>query len=448
MNKLNRWLAAILVAGGVSSYGWAMGHEVVNTEKFNLNIGGRIQEVAYGQLVHDPYADNARVYLFLKQARFRVNGHVEGTKYDFQWVGAAEDVTNSNVGLTLLDAAFDVPLFNWESTFLKVGQFKVPYSRESVTEEAYFQFVERSIDSLGFNLGRDYGAAIHTYQGKFAGAFGVFSGGARDVPLRFLPERLAIPMTVVRLGYNDGLDKDLFTVAQNDLNPVRTTKAIFLNAMYMKDTRIGHSTVLNSRTTEKSILMNSNWNPFLNQTDVGATTNKMDRGTFWQAGWDAALRGPIGNLAWSAEAETNYAQYENRFGKAHLNGARIQGAIGGKKIEVALRYALMSLDHNLIARNTTASQTSNAGTKISNGKPIQEVAPAITYYVRGHDHKIVLDAPILINVPVIIENNGGNKNGALVGTEQVDQVTLTAGGRGRLEYQTVPEVRLMYQLAF
>src|SRR5262249_7561517 len=131
-----------------------------------------------------------------------------------------------------------------------------------------------------------------------------------------------------------------------------------------------------------------------------------------------------------------------------MNGARAQAAMSVNKIEFALRYSLMTLDNNLVARTTTASQTDNRGTKISNGRPIQEVVPAITYYIRGHDHKLVLDFPILINVPVFIENNGGNEDGAYVGTEQVDQVTVTAGGRGRLEYQTVPEARLMYQLAF
>ena len=73
--------------------------------------------------------------------------------YSGRWApmlfGAAEDVNGSNNGLTLLDASFDVPLFNWQSTWFKVGQFKVPYSRESINEEGSFQFVDHSIDFLG-----------------------------------------------------------------------------------------------------------------------------------------------------------------------------------------------------------------------------------------------------------------------------------------------------------
>jgi inorganic pyrophosphatase len=398
--------------------------------------------VAYGQLLHDPYGENARVYLFLKQARFQVNGQVDGVKYDWQWVGAAEDVNGSNAGLTLLDASFDVPLFDWKSTWFKVGQFKVNYGRESVTDEGQFQFVDRSINFLSFNLGRDYGAALHTYQNKFAGSLGIFTGGARDVPLRFLPERLGTPMMVLRLGYNDGLDLDVFTAKQNDLNPTRTTKATYINAMYMRDTRIGHSTVLNVRTTDKTLLMNTNWNPYLAQgLSAGAGSsgpNTVDRGNFWQIGWDAAARGPIGNLFWSTEAQADIAHFDNKYGRINMPGARVQGAIGGKKLEFALRYAILGMDKNF----------KNSGNRITKGNPIQEVTPGVNYYIKGHDHKISLDFPVLINVPIFIENNAGNQDGAYVGTEQPDQVSVISGGKGRMEQQTVPEVRLMYQLAF
>ena len=427
MKKILTGAAILALATGLAASGFAMSHEVVNNDTFNLNIGGRIQEVAYGQLLHDPVKDNARVYLFLKQARFRVNGRVDDAKYDMQWVGAAEDVNGSNNGLTLLDASFDVPLFNWQSTWFKVGQFKVPYSRESLNEEAYFQFVEHSIDFLGFNAGRDVGAAIHTYPGKFAGTLGVFTGGSRDVPLRFLPEHLGVPLVVTRFGYNDGLDKDIYTVAQNDLKPVRVTKAVYVNAMYLRDTKIGHSTVLNVRTSEKSLLMNSNWNPFIARAPLNS-------GEFWQYGWDAAARGPLGSNAWSAEAEGNYASYKNDYGKLHLAGGRVQGAILVDKVEFALRYAILVPDNNF----------KSGAVSVTGHQPIQEVAPAVTYYIHGHDNKIVLDFPVLFDVPVFIEAGAG----AYVSTEQPDQVTVIAAAGGRVERQTVPEGRIMYQLAF
>ncbi len=439
MDRIKQWMVAAVMSIGITSYGFGMGHEVVNTENFNLNIGGRIQEVAYAQIVKDPVQskDNFRAYLFLKQARLNLNGRVDNVKFNTEWVGAAEDINGSNNGLTLLDFSFDIPFFKTESTWLKVGQFKVPYGRETINDEAQYQMVAPSEDFLAFNLGRDVGAALHTYQNKFAGTLGVYTGGARDVPLRFLPEHLGIPMTVARVGYNDGLDKDIFSVAQNDLRPQRIVKATYVNGMYMKDTRIGHSTVLNSRTSEKSILMNPNWNPYLTRGRPANNLlpNTLDRGTLWQAGWDAAIRGPIGEKnAWNAEAEFNYADYENKYGKLHISGARIQGGVLFNKFEAALRYAVLFPDNNFLQGTTP----------ITGRRPIQEVTPAFSYYIKGHDHKVVLDFPIMIDVPVFIETQAGT----YVSIEQPDQTTVIVPGTGRVERQTVPEVRLMYQLAF
>ncbi len=439
MNERKKILLAAVLALGISAQGMGMGHEVVNTDNFNLNIGGRIQEVAYGQVVDDPVQskDDLRAYLFLKQARLNLNGRVDNVKFATEWVGAAEDVNGSNNGLTLLDFWFDVPFFKTESTWFKVGQFKVPYGREAINDEAQFQMVSQSVNFLGFNLGRDVGAALHTYKDKWAGTLGIYTGGARDVPLRFLPEHLGVPMTVARIGYNDGLDKDIFTVAQNDMRPTRVVKATYVNGMYMKDTRIGHSTVLNSRTSEKSLLMNPNWNPYLTRGRPAINTqpNLMDRGTFWQAGWDAAIRGPMGDKnAWNAEAEFNYGDYENRYGSLHISGARVQGGMLFNKFEAALRYAVLFPDNNFLQGTT----------QITGDRPIQEVTPAFSYYIKGHDHKIVLDFPIMIDVPVFIENSAG----AYVGIEQPDQTTVIVPATGRVERQTVPEARVMYQLAF
>ena len=429
--KSMRQIGAVAVAAlSITTVGFGMSHEVVNTDDFNLNIGGRIQEVAYGELVHDPVPskDNARAYLFLKQARLNLNGRVNGVKYNTEWVGAAEDVNGSNNGLTLLDFSFDVPLWFSHSTWLKVGQFKVPYGREMINDDGQFQFVEHSVDHLAFNNGRDVGAALHQYAGKFAGTVGVFTGGARDVPLRFLPEHLGVPEVVGRFGFNDGLDKDIFTVTQNDLHPQRVVAATYVNGLYMRDTRIGHSTVLNVRTTDRSLLMNPNWNPFLAKTPLA-------RGEFWQGGWDAAARGPIAaKSAWTGEVETDYAAYRNNFGHLRMWGARAQAGLLCDKFEMALRYAFLQPDRLL----------SNGGVPITNNRPIQEITPAFSYYINGHDHKVVVDFPLLVDVPVFIENIAG----AYVSVEQPDQASVIKPTTGRVERQTVPEVRVMYQLAF
>ncbi|MBV9080781.1 MAG: hypothetical protein JO102_06645 [Elusimicrobia bacterium] len=430
MDRLKRGLAAVALIAGFASPGFTMGLEVANTDSFNMNIGGRIQEVAYGELLHDPVPkkDNGRLYLFLKQARLNINGRVEGVKYNTEWVGAAEDVNGSNNGLTLLDFWFDVPVFHSDNVWFRVGQFKVPYGREQINEDGSFQFVERSFNNFGFNLGRDYGAAVHAYAGKFAAGAGVFSGGARDVPLRFLPEHLGSPgMFAVRLGLNDGLDKDLFSITQNDMHPERTVWGTFLSGMYMKDTRIGHSTVLNVRTAEKQVLLNPNWNPYLAMAPL-------DRATFEQGGWDAAIRGPLGSKsAWTAEAQVDVSHFQNKYGRLTNHGARVQTGILVNKFEAAIRYAVLQLDNDMSQGGIRFAQT-----------PIQEVTPAFSYYMRGHDNKVVVDFPILIGVPTFVENAAGT----YVGVEQPDQATVIKPATGSLQRQTVPEMRIMYQLAF
>lgn len=441
MKRHHRCLVAAAMLAGLSGISYGMGIEVYKNDKFDLTIGGRIQVVGYGEYVEDPATSAARVYLFMKQARLNVHGQVEGIKYNTEWVGAAEDVNGSNNGLTLLDYSFDVPVLKTESTWFKIGQFKVPYGREAITNEGQYQFVDNSPVFKGFNLGRDVGAALHTYRGRFAGAFGVFTGGSRDVPLRFLPEKLGVPMLVLRAGFNDGLDKDIFTLSQNDLNPTRTTKAAYFNAMYFRDTRIGHSTVLGSRTSEKSWMMNTNWNPYITRgapvAGSPATKSHIDGGDFVQVGWDAAARGKFDSgVVWSSEAQMDYGRFSNKYGRIDLSGARIQGALMKNKVEVAMRYSVIIPDESFAA--------TFGGRRNTGDRPIQEVAPAITYYVRGHDFKIVADAPVLFDVPVFVENNVGS----YVATEQPDQATVNTGNKGFMERQTVPEVRLMFQLAF
>ncbi|MBI3292060.1 MAG: hypothetical protein HYZ73_04540, partial [Elusimicrobia bacterium] len=78
MNKSIRIsFAVVSLAIGVIPDSFGFGHEVVRTDKFDLNIGGRTQLVGYGQYVNDPIKDKIRLYLFLKQARLNLNGRLE-----------------------------------------------------------------------------------------------------------------------------------------------------------------------------------------------------------------------------------------------------------------------------------------------------------------------------------------------------------------------------------
>jgi hypothetical protein len=209
----------------------------------------------------------------------------------------------------------------------------------------------------------------------------------------------------------------------------------------MKDSGIGHSTVLGVRSSdsntdvnEMNIMTDPNWNPYLTK-EVGGTVTSLSYGNYWQVGWDAAARGPLsGGMSWNTEAEADYSRYSNGYGRLDLSGARIQGSIIKLPFEIALRGAVLVPDANF----------ANGGVGITGTQPYYEITPAITYYFKGHNMKIVADAPFLIDVPVVTENNVGS----YVISEQPDQVTYISAGQGTIRRQDVPEARLMFQIAF
>ncbi len=170
---------------------------VVKTDSAEVDLGGMIQLLGLGQQLKDPYKNDDRAYLFMNRARLRMSGRYDDVTFYTEMGLGGEDavVATTGVSLSLLDFYFDVPLLHSKTTYLKVGQFKVPYGREQLTYEANFQFADRSINNLGFVVGRDVGAAVVSQPGMFTLIGGVFTGGGRDVPPNhYLPEKLGIPL--------------------------------------------------------------------------------------------------------------------------------------------------------------------------------------------------------------------------------------------------------------
>lgn len=399
---------------------------VIKTDEAQLNLGGMTQALGLGQRLDDPYRNDARLFLFLKSARVRANGHYEDFSFNAEATLGGEEavVGTTGVSLSLLDLSVNLPLRFWNKSYLKVGQFLVPYGRERLTYEGYSQFIERSTQDLGFRVGRDVGVTVNMFPGPFTIIAGVFTGGGRDAPQRYLPENIGIPELVARVGIGD-VDGNAYEL-RNDLHPDRTRAAFFVNGLYTKDSLIGHSTVLNVKFIDKSILLNSNWNPYIAKAPFS-------QGQWWQVGADAALRTPlVGGTSLSAEAEANWAGYSNDYGVLHAAGGRVQAGIGYQPFEIALRYAVLFPDDNFASN----------GVKITGTKAMQEVTPSVTWYLRGQQLKIVGDLPILINTPVFTEKGLGN----YVGVEQPDQTTVIA--KGAVGRQTVVEGRLMLQAAF
>jgi hypothetical protein len=338
------------------------------------------------------------------------------------------------VGLGLLDFSFDVP--TPLKTRVKVGQFRVPYGRERLTDSGTLNFGDRSIQSLGFSWNRDVGAALYTNRGRFAGTIGVFTGGGRDVPQRYLPERLGTPMIVARLGYNDGIDEDVFTVHSREARPDRTRIAVYGNALYLKDSLIGHSTVLNVRSTDKSLLLNPAWNPFIAQAP-------MVQGRVWQAGGDAVVRAPLGAYTFTGEAEANYAKFSNTYGELALKGGRVQVGLSRGAVDVTFRHALLYPDRRMGYAFVPTGGTRQTVPLFTDDKPMREFTPSITYRYRSNV-AVVGELPMLVDMLVFKENNLGT----YVASEHPDQATVVKPGTGTSARENVYEARLMVQLTF
>jgi Phosphate-selective porin O and P len=402
---------------------------VAKGEDFQLNTGIVTQALGFGQQLSDPYTNDARMYLFMKEARIRGNGSYQDIKFHVEMgLGGTEAIAaTSGVTLGLLDLNVDLPLsFLGKDASVRIGQFKVPYGREALTYSGYSQFIDRSIDDLGFRIGRDVGVALTVKPGPFTFIGGVFTGGGRDVPPdHYLPERIGVPQVVARLGIGD-VDDDPYEL-RNDTQVEGTKAAFFVNGMYTKDSTVGHSSVLNVKLIDKSLLLNGNWNPYIGKSPLS-------QGSWWQMGADAALRTRLATeLTASAEAEVNWAGYSNNYGELHMAGGRVQAGLTWKKVELALRYAVLFPDQHF----------ASGGVAVTGTKPMQQVTPSATYYLKGQNLKVVADLPVLINTPVITEKNIGS----YVGVELPDQTAVLAKG-GTVGRQTVVEGRLMLQAAF
>ena len=141
-HTLTLLMTAALVAGSVPAYAL----EVVRNEKTKLDIYGRAQMIGVGQYVPDPYRDHMRVYLFLKQARIGFKGMHEDVKFDAQFALGGENTNGGNNDLGLLDFVADIPVPKLgENTWFKIGQFRVPYSREGLTDTGYMDYASRSV---------------------------------------------------------------------------------------------------------------------------------------------------------------------------------------------------------------------------------------------------------------------------------------------------------------
>ncbi len=408
--------------------------EVVRGDTFNMNVTGRLQLLGHLQSLDDSVRDDLRAFMYLRQARLGVNGDVAGFKYTMNLAfGGEDEVKAPSPGITLglLDMYVDAPLkFVNENTWIRAGQFKVPYSLERLTDSGVVAFEDRSLNNLAFRIGRDYGVAAMTDVAGFKAAAGLFSGGGRNVPERYIPLVLGVPMVNARLGYDNGLYENAF--AEPKAYDGGTDFAVYGNVAYMQDSQIGHSTVLSVRLGERPLYTNTNYNPFLSQKPV-------ERGDILQAGFDAAVRFAAGPGVFNSQLEFNYGRYQNTYGEVGMIGGRAQVGYTWNSLELAARYAIVQPDADMTV----------GGALVTGAKRFHEVTPAATWWF-SKGTRIVADLPIMMDVPVVTETGVGS----YVLTDQPDQASLLRPGAagvpaaGTVARQNVVNARLMFQATF
>ncbi len=490
MRQIGKILAAAALLGGLVSASalagawedsglWLNnGVPIVNTDQNKLDIFGRAQMIGTGEIVPDPKAQHERVYLFLNEARLGLKGQYEDLfKYEMQLDFGGESINGSNTNMSLLDMVADIPLRGMgENMIFKIGQFRVPYSREALTDEGFTDFTDPSIANAAAFQGRDYGLALMDNIGNIRGTIGTFTGGGRNVPQRYLPESIGVPYMVARVGYDDGADVDIYHVVGHKEDMNRDSKAFYVNGIYMQDTRIGHSTALGVHTIDDNLLIDPNYNPYLKWGDNTATNGGVcsaitcERGHLYFLGTDGVVRHRIDdNHSLEMEYEGNWGGYQNRFGVIHIASARAQVQYKSGKFDFALRYAILSMGDNagfLVGSAAAAAQNPAYSTKVGGtnasgayvynermGEPIHEITPSVTYRFKGDHMKVVASLPLFLNAPLWIDNADGayvftdpTPSGATTLTTDQGSVLQTAGNSTKRA--TIPEARVMFQFMF
>jgi hypothetical protein len=424
-------------------------NDVVISLKDLPKVGGTIQmigAVEYLEAKHNtPVApnerDDARLYLFLKQARLNFSGTRDDIKYYVQMQFGGEEVPNgTNSVYSLLDAYVDAPILQ-NNLGVRFGQFKVPFSREMLSDPASLQFGDTSINTTAFNIQRDVGIAFHGATSNIYWALGTFSGGGIDIPQRYIPQSLGIPQLVARIGY-DTLDKDVFSARQSDNNRKGTGFAAYVSGSYEKNSSVGHGQVFTTKKTDTSWFKNAGWNPYLSQTDIEA----LNDASLVQYEADVAYQTEFSGLKFFVAAEANYGKYDSQAGSLTLKGGQTQFSITYAPVEIALRYAVIIPDEELAYKaTTTGTGLKPAGIYpiFTDNKPVHQINPALNFYLTKN-LTVKMDLDIMIDAPVAHEDLSGAYNLMIMqGQTSYAQRTATV-----LERQNAYTARMVAQFVF
>ena len=435
---MNTKKSLVMVAGLAALLGGrTLGHaadavasgNIVNSNGNIVNVDGFFKEVGELSYVEaDDKRDKTRIYLFNTMDRIQLDGVVDGTKFNVEtaWGGEADYTSNNQINL--LEYSAQVPtLFDGVTIF--AGQFKNPANRDSAEDAGHSFFTSKDmLQQLFFNAGYDEGVGLHVKEGSFDALVGTLAG-APDLPQRYLPELLNLPMMFARIGIDSIGDDPFHAKGWGLARPDSTQYALHLNGMYMDDSNAGHSTneSLNSgyftapsaNSYYGNALLSSLWNPYLGKTNAGAAAEV--KSTYTQASVDGQLRIPVGSSSTlNLGAQATWSQYTvgnlksavkidgTVVGSAVIDllGAQAYAALESGQFDLAGRVDGVLPSASLMGLNTAPVSPTKAYTSITGTRPIWDITfPSIGWHV-SKSVKITAETTFELNAPVDRADDG------------------------------------------
>ncbi len=170
---------------------WKPGTGLIIGSKDGLfSVGTRVRVQVRGAVANES-GSSAEMGILLRRARLQFKGHSFGkhNKFKAEFAFSPRDLRLKEIdGNNLVR---ETPLLTWYMEFdqnpnatIRVGQYKIPYSRQRVISSGNLQMVDRSIANGEFNLDRDIGLDIRSKDlfglGKFKYYAGVYNGEGRS----------------------------------------------------------------------------------------------------------------------------------------------------------------------------------------------------------------------------------------------------------------------------
>lgn len=159
---------------------------VVASENGRFKLATRLRAQFLYTLQHDGVENDIEHGLQIRRARLQFGGHVFNEHNRFK----------AELAFSPRDEGFDgtphhTPLLDWYAELdylrdltLRIGQYKVPYSRQRVISSGNLQLVDRSMANGEFNLDRDIGLDLRSKDlfglGRLRYYAGVYLGEGRD----------------------------------------------------------------------------------------------------------------------------------------------------------------------------------------------------------------------------------------------------------------------------